>query len=173
MKGEKLKQEHVADIPFAYYFPKRVNNPRLAKGQEWEVADTNIVFLILVFYINRSIHLFLLLQRCKVKAPAPKQGILMLKNNNNHVDFAPTCYATQTTGLHLTCLRLTCGKTCTEPHTVVSGQSGQRDPKQARPLQYSYHEETQPPTSVFPQPARPAPLPSTACFRMPLRPALN
>ena len=38
MKGEKLKQEHVADIPFAYYFPKRVNNPHLAKGQEWEVA---------------------------------------------------------------------------------------------------------------------------------------
>ena len=28
----------VADIPFAYYFPKRVNNPHLAEGQKWEVA---------------------------------------------------------------------------------------------------------------------------------------
>lgn len=38
MKGGKLKQEHVTDIPFAYYFPKRVNNPRLAGGQKWEIA---------------------------------------------------------------------------------------------------------------------------------------
>ena len=38
MKGGKLKQEHVTDIPFAYYFPKRVNNPRLAEGQEWDIA---------------------------------------------------------------------------------------------------------------------------------------
>lgn len=38
MKGGKLKQEHVTDIPFAYYFPKRVNNPRLAEGQKWKVA---------------------------------------------------------------------------------------------------------------------------------------
>lgn len=38
MKGGKLKQEHVADIPFAYYFPKRIKKPRLAVGQNWEVA---------------------------------------------------------------------------------------------------------------------------------------
>ena len=38
MRGGKLKQEHVTDIPFAYYFPKRVNNPCLAGGQKWEVA---------------------------------------------------------------------------------------------------------------------------------------
>ena len=33
-----LFRSHVTDIPFAYYFPKRVNNPRLAEGQKWEVA---------------------------------------------------------------------------------------------------------------------------------------
>ena len=38
MKGGKLKQEHVTDIPFAYYFPKRVANPRLAGGQKWDIA---------------------------------------------------------------------------------------------------------------------------------------
>lgn len=38
MKGGKLKQEHVADIPFAYYFPKRLENPRIAVGQSWECA---------------------------------------------------------------------------------------------------------------------------------------
>lgn len=38
MKGGKLKQVHVADIPFAYYFPQRIRNPRLSKGQSWDVA---------------------------------------------------------------------------------------------------------------------------------------
>ncbi len=38
MKGGKLKQEHVADIPFAYYFPKRLENPKLSAGQDWECA---------------------------------------------------------------------------------------------------------------------------------------
>lgn len=38
MRDDKLKQEHVSDIPFAYYFPKRLKNPRLAAGQSWDVA---------------------------------------------------------------------------------------------------------------------------------------
>ena len=38
MKGGKLKQEHVADIPFACYFPKRLKNPKLSAGQDWECA---------------------------------------------------------------------------------------------------------------------------------------
>ena len=38
MRGGKLKQEHVADIPFAYYFPERLKNPRIATGQDWECA---------------------------------------------------------------------------------------------------------------------------------------
>lgn len=38
MKGGKLKQVHVADIPFAYYFPQRIRNPRLSEGQNWDVA---------------------------------------------------------------------------------------------------------------------------------------
>ena len=38
MKGGKMKQVHVADIPFAYYFPQRIGNPCLAGGQDWEIA---------------------------------------------------------------------------------------------------------------------------------------
>lgn len=46
MKGGKLKQVHVADIPFAYYFPKRVQNPRLAPGQNWEIAVSKDFLLL-------------------------------------------------------------------------------------------------------------------------------
>lgn len=46
MRGGKLKQIHVADIPFAYYFPKRVKNPRLAGGQEWDVAVAEDFLLV-------------------------------------------------------------------------------------------------------------------------------
>ena len=35
MKGGKLKQEHVTDIPFAYYFPKRVG---YCRGRGFPVA---------------------------------------------------------------------------------------------------------------------------------------
>ena len=46
MKGGKLKQVHVADIPFAYYFPKRVQNPRLAVDQNWEIAVSDDFLLV-------------------------------------------------------------------------------------------------------------------------------
>lgn len=38
MKGDHFKEEHVLDIPFSYFFPKRLKNPRLAAGQDWNVA---------------------------------------------------------------------------------------------------------------------------------------
>lgn len=38
MSGKGIKEEHVDDIPFAYFFPKRLRNPRLAGGQDWNVA---------------------------------------------------------------------------------------------------------------------------------------
>ena len=46
MKGDKFKQEHVLDLPFSYFFPKRLNNPRLAAGQNWKVAvDENFLIV--------------------------------------------------------------------------------------------------------------------------------
>lgn len=46
MRGGKLKQVHVSDIPFAYYFPRRVQRPRLARGQAWEVAVAEDFLLV-------------------------------------------------------------------------------------------------------------------------------
>ncbi len=46
MRGDKFKQEHVLDLPFSYFFPERLNNPRLAEGQAWEVAlDENFLLV--------------------------------------------------------------------------------------------------------------------------------
>lgn len=46
MKGDHFKQEHVSDLPFSYFFPQRLNNPRLAKGQNWKVAlDENFLLI--------------------------------------------------------------------------------------------------------------------------------
>ena len=46
MRGDKFKQEHVLDLPFSYIFPQRLSSPRLAEGQEWEVAlDENFVLV--------------------------------------------------------------------------------------------------------------------------------
>ena len=46
MRGDKFKQEHVLDLPFSYIFPKRLNSPRLAAGQEWQVAlDENFLIV--------------------------------------------------------------------------------------------------------------------------------
>lgn len=46
MKGDHFKQEHVLDLPFNYFFPERLNNPRLAAGQDWKVAlDENFLLL--------------------------------------------------------------------------------------------------------------------------------
>lgn len=46
MKGDKFKQEHVLDLPFNYFFPERLVNPRLAEGEEWDVAlDENFILV--------------------------------------------------------------------------------------------------------------------------------
>ena len=46
MVGDKFKQEHVLDLPFSYFFPKRVRNPRLAEGQAWDAAvDENFLLI--------------------------------------------------------------------------------------------------------------------------------
>lgn len=46
MKGDHFKEEHVLDLPFSYFFPERLNHPRLADGQEWKVAvDENFLLI--------------------------------------------------------------------------------------------------------------------------------
>ena len=46
MQGDKFKQEHVLDLPFSYFFPERITNPRLAEGQEWDtVLDENFLLV--------------------------------------------------------------------------------------------------------------------------------
>ena len=46
MKGDKFKQEHVLNLPFNYFFPVRLNNPRLAAGQDWKaVVDENFLII--------------------------------------------------------------------------------------------------------------------------------
>lgn len=46
MQGDKFKQEHVLDLPFSYFLPERLSNPRLAEGQEWDaVVDENFVLV--------------------------------------------------------------------------------------------------------------------------------
>ncbi len=46
MQGDKFKQEHVLDLPFNYFFPERLNNPRLAEGEEWDaVVDENFILI--------------------------------------------------------------------------------------------------------------------------------
>ena len=41
-----MKQQHVADIPMAYYFPKRLRSPRLADGQSWDIVLAENFFLL-------------------------------------------------------------------------------------------------------------------------------
>ena len=46
MKGDNFKKEHVLDLPFSYFFPERLNNPRLAAGQNWKAAvDENFLLV--------------------------------------------------------------------------------------------------------------------------------
>ena len=46
MKGDHFKEEHVLDLPFSYFFPERLKNPRLAEGQEWKAAvDENFLLI--------------------------------------------------------------------------------------------------------------------------------
>ncbi len=46
MKGDHFKEEHVLDLPFSYFFPQRLSNPRLAAGQTWKAAvDENFLLV--------------------------------------------------------------------------------------------------------------------------------
>lgn len=46
MKGDHFKEEHVLDLPFSYFFPSRLNRPRLAEGQKWKAAvDENFLLV--------------------------------------------------------------------------------------------------------------------------------
>lgn len=46
MKGDHFKEEHVLDLPFSYFFPERLNNPRLVAGQNWKAAvDENFLLV--------------------------------------------------------------------------------------------------------------------------------
>ena len=46
MKGDNWKAEHVLDLPFSYFFPERLKNPRLPVGQDWKVAlDENFLLV--------------------------------------------------------------------------------------------------------------------------------
>jgi zinc protease len=57
MRGDKFKQEHVLDLPFSYFFPERLTNPRLAEGQAWEVAlDENFLFVYNADFAPSSVY---------------------------------------------------------------------------------------------------------------------
>ena len=46
MAGDDFKKEHVLDLPFSYFFPERLKNPRLAEGQTWKaVVDENFLLI--------------------------------------------------------------------------------------------------------------------------------
>lgn len=46
MAGDKFKQEHVKDLPFSYFFPSRLQNPRPAEGCRWKMAvDENFLLV--------------------------------------------------------------------------------------------------------------------------------
>ena len=46
MQGDHFKEEHVLDLPFSYFFPERLKNPRLADDQDWKVAlDENFLLV--------------------------------------------------------------------------------------------------------------------------------
>ena len=57
MRGDKFKQEHVLDLPFSYIFPQRLSSPRLADGQEWEVAlDENFILVYNAAFEPNSVY---------------------------------------------------------------------------------------------------------------------
>lgn len=44
--GSDFRSQHVGDLPFSYFFPKRLRNPRLAEGQPWKAAvDENFLLV--------------------------------------------------------------------------------------------------------------------------------
>lgn len=46
MAGDRFKSEHVGDLPFSCFFPERLNRPRLAEGQSWNVAVDDDFLLV-------------------------------------------------------------------------------------------------------------------------------
>lgn len=46
LEGSDFRSQHVGKLPFSYFFPKRLNSPRLAEGQPWKAAvDENFVLV--------------------------------------------------------------------------------------------------------------------------------
>lgn len=46
MQGSHFKEEHVQNLPFSYFFPDRLKNPRLSAGQDSIVAlDENFILV--------------------------------------------------------------------------------------------------------------------------------
>ncbi len=46
LEGSDFTSQHVGKLPFSYFFPKRLINPRLAEGQDWEAAvDENFLLI--------------------------------------------------------------------------------------------------------------------------------
>ena len=46
LAGGHFKEEHVLDLPFSYFFKKRLKNPALAEGQSWKAAvDENFLLV--------------------------------------------------------------------------------------------------------------------------------
>lgn len=42
----QIRDEVIHNIPFSYFFPTRLKNPRLAAGQDWDVAmDENFLLV--------------------------------------------------------------------------------------------------------------------------------
>jgi zinc protease len=57
MRGDKFKQEHVLALPFSYFFPERLTNPRLANDQAWDVAlDENFVLVYNADFAPNSVY---------------------------------------------------------------------------------------------------------------------
>lgn len=46
MQGDGFKEEHVLDLPFSYFFPSRLDNPRLPEGEDRHiVVDENFLLM--------------------------------------------------------------------------------------------------------------------------------
>ena len=46
LRGSDFRSQHVGELPFSFFFPKRLRNPRLAEGQNWQAAvDENFLLV--------------------------------------------------------------------------------------------------------------------------------
>lgn len=46
LKGDHFKEEHVLDLPFSYFFPQRLKNPRMADPSAWNYTlDENFLLI--------------------------------------------------------------------------------------------------------------------------------